>query len=425
MVARRLARALCLGAWLVGCVGGVAGAQETQLGADVFRLLHFRSIGPAVTGGRIHDVEALPSDPSTVYLATASGGLWKTVNNGTTWTPIFDDQPVSAFGDVAIAPSSPNVVWAGTGEQNNRQSTSWGDGVYRSVDGGHTWAHLGLDETRHISRVIVQPANPDIAYVAALGNLWKPNPERGVFKTTDGGRTWGKVLYVDSLTGAVDLVMDPSNSNVLYAATYQRLRRTWGFNGGGPGSGIYKSVDGAASWRRLTNGLPDAPIGRIGLAISQSNPRALAVTVEHRTQGGTYRSTDGGESWQRVSQLNPRPMYYSQIRIDPRDENRLYLLGTEFYTSEDGGRTFRQLPTAPTYDVGVHSDFHALWIDPNNTKHFFLAGDGGLYQTWDRGETYAKLNKHPDRPVLCHRCGPAPTLLHLRWPAGQPLVGRS
>jgi photosystem II stability/assembly factor-like uncharacterized protein len=366
--------------------------QAAPLTPALLRELRFRQIGPAVTGGRIHDVEAVPADPSTIYLATASGGLWKTTNNGTTWQPIFDDQPVSTFGDIAVAPSNPEVIWAGTGEQNNRQSTSWGDGVYRSTDAGKTWTHLGLVETRHIGRVVVHPTDPDIAYVAALGNLWKPNPERGVFKTTDGGQTWSKVLYVDTLTGAVDLAMDPANPSTLFAATYQRLRQAWGFNGGGPGSGVYRSTDGGSTWRRLAGGLPSGDVGRIGLAIAASNPRVVMATIEHRGAGGTYRSTDGGETWRRVNSLNPRPMYYSEIRIDPRDENRVYVLGTQSYTSEDGGVTFRQLPTAPTYDVGVHADHHALWIDPNNTKHFFLGGDGGLYETWDRGATYDKIN---------------------------------
>ncbi len=370
----------------------VAGPQQVPLSAELLRELRFREIGPAVTGGRIHDIEALPNDPSTIYVATASGGLWKTTNHGTTWTPIFDDQRVSTFGDVAIAPSNPDVIWAGTGEQNNRQSTSWGNGVYRSTDAGKTWTHLGLVETRHIGKVLVDPTNPDVAYVAALGNLWKPNPERGVFKTTDGGRTWTKALYVDTLTGAVDLVMDPADPNTVYAATYQRLRRAWGFNGGGPGSGIHKTADGGRTWRRLSGGLPSGDIGRIGLAIAASNPRVLSATIEHRGQGGTYRSTDGGETWRRVNNLNPRPMYYSEIFIDPRDENRVYVLGTQSSMSEDGGANFRELPTAPTYDVGVHADHHALWIDPNNTRHFLLGGDGGLYETWDRGATYEKVN---------------------------------
>lgn len=381
--------ALLLALWLMpGRING----QQAPLTPDLLRGLRFREIGPAVTGGRIHDVEALPHEPSTIYVATASGGLWKTVNNGTTWTPIFDAQPVSTFGDVAIAPSDPNVIWAGTGEQNNRQSSSWGNGVYRSTDGGTTWVHLGLDETRHIGRVLVHPTNPDVAYVAALGNLWKSNPERGVFKTTDGGRTWTKVLYFDTLTGVVDLEMDPTDPNTLYAASYQRLRRAWGFNGGGPGSGIHKSTDGGRTWRRLRNGLPSGDIGRIGLAIAAGNRLVLSATIEHRGEGGTYRSTDGGETWRRVNDLNPRPMYYSKVFIDPRDERRVYVLGSTSYVSEDGGTTFRPLATAPTYDVGVHGDHHVLWIDPNNTKHLLLGSDGGLYESWDRGATFTKIN---------------------------------
>ena len=372
--------------------GSAVRGQDAPLTGDLLRHLRFRSIGPAVTGGRIHDIEVVPQDPSTMYVASASGGLWKTVNHGTTWTAIFDDQPVSTFGDLALAPSNANVIWAGTGEQNNRQSTSWGNGVYRSLDGGASWVHLGLDETRHIGRVVVHPTNPDVAYVAALGNLWKPSTERGVFKTSDGGRTWSKVLYLDTLTGVVDLVMDPGDPNTLVAASYQRLRRAWGFNGGGPGSGIHKTTDGGRTWRRIRNGLPAGDVGRIGLAISATNRQVLNATIEHRGEGGTYRSTDGGESWRRVTNLNPRPMYYSHIWIDPRDENRVYVLGTQSYVSEDGGTTFRALPTAPTYDVGVHADHHALWIDPNDTRHFLLGGDGGLYETWDRGITYTKIN---------------------------------
>ena len=210
----------------------------------------------------MHDVEALPNDPSTIFLASASGGLWKTTNRGQTWRNVFADQPVSTFGDVAIAPSDPNILYAGTGEQNNRQSSSWGNGVYRSDDGGETWRHLGLVETRHIGKVLIHPRDPDIAYVAALGNLWRGNEERGVYRTRNGGRTWERVLYVDEFTGAVDLVMDSEDPRILYAATYQRLRRAWGFNGGGPGSGIHRSVDGGDTWRELTVGLPPGDKGR-------------------------------------------------------------------------------------------------------------------------------------------------------------------
>jgi photosystem II stability/assembly factor-like uncharacterized protein len=372
-----------------------AAAQDAARTPELLRELRFRSIGPAVTGGRIHDVEALPHDPSTVYLATASGGIWKTTNKGTTWTPIFDDQPVSTFGVVAIAPSNPEILWAGTGEQNNRQSTSWGNGVYRSLDGGATWTHLGLERTRHIGGIAVHPDDPDVAYVAALGNLWDPSPERGVYKTGDGGATWSRVLFVDTLTGVVDLVMDPSDPNTLYAAAYQRLRRTWGFNGGGPGSGIYKTTDGGNTWRELENGLPSGDKGRIGLAIAQTDPQVLNAIVQHAEGSGVYRTEDGGATWEMVNDLNPRPMYYSHIYIDPTNEDRIYVLATSFYKSEDGGRTFRTMPTRPTYDVGVHSDFHDLWIDPNDSEHFYLVGDAGLHETWDRGENFIRINNLP------------------------------
>ena len=360
-----------------------------------FDSLRFRPIGPAVMGGRVHDIEAVPGNPAIVYVASASGGLWKSVNKGTTWTPIFDDQAVSTFGDVAIAPSNPEVVWAGTGEQNNRQSTSWGNGVYRSTDGGKTWTHLGLAATRHIGRIRVHPRDPDVAYVAALGHLWAPTADRGVYKTTDGGRTWTKVLYVDTLTGVVDLAMDPSNPDVLYGAAYQRLRRAWGFNGGGPRSGIYKTTDGGRTWRPLTNGIPAGDKGRIGLAIAASNPRVLDAIIEHATEGGVYRTEDGGASWTKVNPLNPRPMYYSHIFIDPNNDKRVYVLGVTYYKSDDGGKTFRRMPHAPTYDVGTKGDFHALWIDPGNSDHVFLGSDGGLHETWDQGETFTKINNLP------------------------------
>ncbi len=384
-----------LGAGVLLALPTAALGQAAPISSELLQALRFRSIGPAVTGGRIHDVEALPHDPSTIYLATASGGIWKSTNKGTTWTPIFEDQAVSTFGDLAIAPSDPDVIWAGTGEQNNRQSTSWGNGVYRSTDGGSTWTHLGLAETRHIGRVVVHPADPEFAYVAALGNLWAPSAERGVFRTADGGATWDHVLFVDTLTGVVDLVMDPSDPDVLYAAAYQRLRRTWGFNGGGPGSGIYKTTDGGASWHELTNGIPEGDKGRIGLAIAQTNPRVLNATIEHATERGVYRTEDGGESWTKVNGLNQRPMYYSHIYIDPTNERRVYKLATSFYKSEDGGRTIETMPTRPTYDVGVHSDFHTLWIDPGNPSHFYLAGDAGLHETWDMGRTFIRINNLP------------------------------
>ena len=376
-------------------IATVAVPAESQAPSDPFGGLRLRSIGPAALGGRIHDVEALPSDPSTVYVATASGGIWKSVNAGTTWAPIFEGQSVSTFGDLAIAPSNPNVIWVGTGEQQNRQSSSWGDGVYRSTDAGQSWSHLGLVETRHISRVLVDPRNPDVAWVGALGNLWAPSAERGVFKTTDAGRNWQKVLFVDTLTGITDMVMHPTDPNTLIAASYQRMRRTWGFNGGGPGSGIHKSTDGGATWRRIEQGLPPGDKGRIGLAIARSNPRIVLAIVEHQQQGGIYRSEDAGETWTRVNALNPRPMYYSHIFIDPTNDDRVYVLGVQMYKSEDGGRNWQQLPLSPTYDVGVKTDHHSMWIDPRDPKRFYLAGDGGLHVTFDMGQTFQRINNIP------------------------------
>lgn len=384
-----LVRALVFTVSIPGIVAAQAPAPITAAQLEAFRP---RPIGPAVAGGRIHDLEALPDDPSTLFAATASGGLWKTTNRGQTWVNVFDGMAVSTFGDVAIATSDPNVMYAGTGEQNNRQSTSWGNGVYRSDDGGDTWRHLGLDETRHIGKVEIDPTNPDVAYVAALGNLWRANPDRGVFRSRDGGSTWENVLYIDDLTGAVDLVMDPSNPLILYAATYQRLRRAWGFNGGGPGSGIYKTTDGGDTWRELTRGIPDGDKGRIGLAIAASNPLVLNALIEHATESGTYRTTNGGESWEKVNDLDSRPMYYSEIFIDPTDENRVYTLATTSNTSADGGRTFTPIADRPIYDVGVHADHHALWIDPNDPEHLYLAGDAGLYETYDRGKNFQRIN---------------------------------
>jgi photosystem II stability/assembly factor-like uncharacterized protein len=377
---------------LGGPVAGQSGSSG--LTSEILNGLRARPIGPAVTGGRIHDIEALPNDPATIYVASASGGLWKTTNKGTTWTPLFQDQAVSTFGDVTIAPSNPEIVWVGTGEQNNRQSSSWGNGVYRSRDGGRSWTHLGLEETRHVGRIRVHPRNPDVAYVAALGNLWAASADRGVFKTSDGGKSWQKVLFVNDVTGVVDLAMDSSNPDTLYAAAYQRLRQPFGFNGGGPGSGIYKTIDGGRTWRQLTNGIPSGDKGRIGIALSASNPRVLSATIEtgNPDTQGTYRTEDGGETWTRVNPLNPRPMYYSHIYIDPREERRVYVLGTNSYRSEDGGRKFDEIAFSPTYDVGVHRDHHALWINPGDTRHLYLGTDGGFYESWDRGETWTKID---------------------------------
>lgn len=395
--ALHLASALCLAAVVLPTRPASAAPAAPQRAVAEADLAAFapRHVGPAVAGGRIHDVEALPDDPSTIYVATASGGLWKSVNRGITWSNLWEHMPTSTFGDVAIAPSDSRILYAGTGEQQNRQSTSWGNGVYRSDDGGVTWTHLGLEETRHTGRVQVHPTDPDVVYVAALGNLWRASPDRGVYRSRDGGGSWEKVLYVDEHTGAVDLAMDPSDPNVLYAATYQRRRRTWGFNGGGPGSGIHKTTDGGDTWRELTNGVPGGDKGRIGIAVARTNPMVLNALIQHAAESGGYRSDDGGESWQKVSDQNIRPMYYSHVFIDPTDENRVYTLATSSHKSEDGGRTFTEIASRPTYDVGVHADHHSMWIDPGDPDHFYLAGDAGLHETYDGGATFRRINNLP------------------------------
>lgn len=354
--------------------------------------LHFRSIGPAVMGGRIHDVEVDPRDPSIIYIGAASGGMWKTTNKGTTWEPIFDKEADNTFGDIAIFPGDSRIIWAGTGEQNNRQSSSWGGGVYRSTDAGATWTHVGLRETGSIGRVIAHPTDPAVAWVAAVGNLWKPTAERGVYKTTDAGRTWTRVLAVDSLTGATEIAMDPRDANVLYAATYQRLRGAFAFNGGGPGSALWKSTDGGANWRKIEQGLPAGDKGRIGISIARSNPNVVVITVEHATGSGTYRSEDAGATWRRMSGTNPRPMYYSKPHIDPTTDQRVWMMGVQPAVSEDGGATFTTLVASPTYDLGLKDDHHILWIDPRDPRHLLLGGDGGLHESYDMGSTFSRIN---------------------------------
>jgi len=344
--------------------------------------LVWRNIGPANMGGRIDDFAVVESNPFIIYCATASGGVWKTTNNGVTWKPIFDDQATSTIGDIAVAPSNPEILWVGTGESNNRQSTSWGNGVYMSTDGGSTWMHMGLEDTHHIGRVVIDPVDPDIVFVAAAGHLWGSNEERGVFKTTDGGETWRKVLYVDENTGCNELVMDPSNNMILYTAAYQRQRRGWGFVGSGPGSAIYKSVDGGETWTKLVNGLPEGDTGRIGLDVFRRDPNIVYAVIEN-SKGGIFRSEDKGETWKMMSDTNPRPMYYSQIRIDPNNDQRLWVLGARMYTSYDGGKTFLT-------DVvqRVHGDHHAMWINPENSNHMVLGSDGGIYFSYDKGLTW-------------------------------------
>ncbi|MFH1765929.1 MAG: hypothetical protein ABIF09_17215 [Gemmatimonadota bacterium] len=403
---KSLIRVSVLLAVLVPVPTAHAFAQEAdpvnQTDDPILRDFVWRSIGPANMSGRIDDIEAVVGDPSTIYLGLATGGIWKSTNMGTTWTPIFDSYPVSSIGDIAIAPSNPDIIYVGSGESNNRQSTTRGDGVYRSTDGGKTFVKVGLDYTNHISRVLVDPVNPEVAYVAAMGHLWGPNDERGLFKTTDGGRSWTNTNFIDEYTGFTDVVMDPRNNQVLYAASYQRQRTAWGFNGGGPGSGIWKSTDAGDNWTRLEgNGLPEGEFGRIGLALFQANPDIVFAQIEVpnpvRRQGaaaqevnpaydGVWKSLDGGRSWEIQSNNNNRPMYYSQIRVDPTNSDIIYTMGASFYKSVDGGKNF-----ATVSGMG-HGDHHALWINPSNSNQLMLGTDGGFNISWDQGATWDFIN---------------------------------
>ncbi len=384
---------------LVAVSSGPARAQSDVRAAVAG--LEFREIGPAIMGGRISDIAVVEPKPQIFYVGTASGGLFKTVNHGTSWVPLFDEQPTASIGDVTLAPSNPNVIWVGTGEPQNRQSSPWGNGVYRSTDAGRTWKHVGLEATHHIGRIVVHPTDPAVAYVAAVGRLWGANPERGVYKTTDGGATWELVLFVDEHTGAIDLVMDPGDPQTLFAAMYQRRRTGYGFNGGGPGSGIYRTYDGGSTWQQLTNGLPEGDKGRIGLDVFHRDGSLIYALIEadardpargfgdapsgtgRPAQSGLYRSVDRGDTWERVSSTNPRPMYYSQVRIDPNDPERIYVLGTDLMISEDGGKTFRD-NGAET----IHVDHHALWIDPADSDHLIIGNDGGVAASFDRAATW-------------------------------------
>lgn len=369
-----------------------AGLADDNNGFDPALLagLRWRSIGPAVTGGRIVDF-AIPerSRGRTIYAASASGGLWKTVNAGTTWEPVFERESSISIGDVALAPSNPDIVWVGTGEANNQRSSSWGDGLYKSVNGGKTWTHVGLRASQHIGRIVIHPDNPDIVYVGAAGPLWGAGKERGLFKTIDGGRTWTNTKFISEHTGFVDAAMDPSDSDVLYAAAYQRERRAYSFIGGGPEGGIYKTTDAGATWTKLTEGLPRGDVGRIGLAVSVSRPRTVYAVVQAR-DGGVFRSEDYGGSWTRMNPANQTPWYYSQIRVDPSDPDRVYALGTNLLVSDDGAKTFRN-DGART----AHVDHHALWIDPLDSAHLVLGNDGGVYVSHDRGRTWEFMSHLP------------------------------
>lgn len=362
--------------------------------SETYAGLKLRGIGPAVYSGRISDFAVNPNRHSTYYVAVASGGVWKTTNAGTTWEPIFDEQGSYSIGCIALAPSDPLVVWVGTGENNSQRSVGYGDGVYKSLDGGKTWQNMGLKNSEHIGKILIDPRDSNVVYVAAQGPLWRAGGERGLYKSIDGGKTWVQSLRISDDTGVSDVVMDPLNPEILYASAYQRRRHVWTLIDGGPESGIYKSTDGGKSWIKLENGLPKDDMGRIGLAISPANRNIVYAIIEAAFDGsGFYRSTDAGGSWEKMSNyVSQSPQYYQEIIADPKNPDRVYSMDTWMMVTNDGGKTFQKVG-----EKYKHVDNHALWIEPENPDHLLAGCDGGIYESWDRGKTW---DFKPNLPVM-------------------------
>jgi len=445
---------------LAGAQGGSQAAAPPMINQSTdpaLRAFRFRSIGPASMGGRIDDIEVSESNPNIIYIGYATAGIWKSVNNGTTFDPVFDTYEVASFGDLAIHPTNPDIVYAGSGEANNRQSSTYGGGLYKTTDGGKTWRLMGLRETQTISRVVLDPRNPETIYVAANGPLFGPSEDRGIYKSTNGGQSWTKVKYIDENTGFTDLAIDRSNPSTLYAASYQRRRTNCCFNGGGAGSGIWKSTNSGQTWTKITgSGLPPGTYGRIALDVSRSSPNIVMAQIEagnvgqviqpgqgrggggggfgggggynwcnnagpgrgfgggggggggggrgaaqpnqpqtppalDPAQGGIFKSTNNGGSWTLVSNCNARPMYFSQLRIDPQNPNNIYVAGLPIAKSLDGGRTFATLDEAGGHGEPGHVDVHAIWIDPKNSNHIMNGNDGGLDISYDQGKNWISV----------------------------------
>jgi photosystem II stability/assembly factor-like uncharacterized protein len=364
---------------------------QSNAAAEPLRNLRFRNLGPTVAGGRVTAVAGIPGDPHIYYAGTAAGGIFKSEDAGISWRPIFEHEAVATIGALALAPSNPNIIWVGTGEANLRNDVSTGRGVYYSPDGGNTWRHTGLDEAGQISSVIVDPKNPDTVLVGAVGHAWGPNAERGVFRTADGGKSWQKVLYVNDSTGVSDMIMDPRNPLVIYAGMWQIMRHPWEMISGGESSGIYKSIDGGLTWRKLTDGVPAPPVGRVGLAIAPTNPRHLYAFIESKN-GILWESRDAGERWTKVSDnwlLNARPWYFGKLAVSPGNEDKLYFMSFDLLSSNDGGHTARIIGR------GVHADHHAIWIDPQDSSRIIEGNDGGVYFSMNGGESWRMSDSLP------------------------------
>ena len=358
--------------------------DKTPLESTNISGLKWRNVGPALTSGRISDFAFNPNNPFEYYVATSSGGVWKTVNAGVTYQPIFDGQGSYSIGCVTMDPNNSNVIWVGTGENNNQRSVAYGDGIYKSLDGGKSWKHMGLKTSEHIGKIIVHPDNSDVVYVAAIGPLWSKGGDRGLYKTEDGGKTWNSIIDVDEHTGVNDVVMDPRDPNVLYASTLQRRRHVYTYVGGGPGSAMHKSVDGGKTWTKINKGLPGVELGRIGLAISPANPEIIYAIVEAANgKGGFYASTNRGASWEKRSSHVTSGNYYQEIIADPIDPHTVYSMDTWMSVTHDGGKTFKVVG-----EDTKHVDNHCMWINPNNNKHWVVGCDGGIYETFDAAKTW-------------------------------------
>jgi photosystem II stability/assembly factor-like uncharacterized protein len=358
--------------------------KKPGMNADTFAGLKFRSIGPGVESGRVMSIAVNPKNKFEYYAGVASGGVWKTVNDGTTWTPLFDDQGSYSIGYVALDPNDSSIVWVGSGESNSQRSVGWGDGIYRSDDGGKSWQNLGLKKSEHIGRVVIDPRDSKVVYVAAEGPLWGPGGDRGLYKTTDGGKNWKAALTIGENTGVVDVAMDPSNPDILYAAAYQRRRHVFTLIDGGPESAIYKSTDAGATWNKLKSGLPTVDMGRIGLAVSPADPNVVYATVEAADgKGGIFRSNDKGATWERRNEFDQGAQYYARIIPDPKNADRIFVMAVELRESRDGGKTLEKVN-----EKNHHGDNHVMWIDPEDTRHWLLGSDGGVAETWDDAKSW-------------------------------------
>ncbi|HEX7020741.1 MAG TPA: hypothetical protein VF159_12050 [Gemmatimonadaceae bacterium] len=391
-------RALTLVAGAVGLMAMASPASAQQLDSATVAGFKWRTVGPANFMGRVSDVQGIPGPSKTLFVAAAGGGIWKSTNSGVSWRPVFDHENIISMGMLAIAPSDTNVVWAGTGEPNSRNTIEPGAGVYKSTDGGLHWTLMGLEKTQHIGRIQIDPRNADVVYVAALGPAWKAGGDRGLYKTTDGGKTWKLIKAgANDRTGFIDVQLDPSNPDIVYASSWERLRTPYSLKSGGVGSGLWKSTDGGTTWTEIKgNGYPEGVKGRIGIAVARSNPNIVYALTEaadsnatttykpnrNPPANGLYRSEDGGKTWKHMNNIDTRPFYYSQVRVDPKDANRVYFSSTDFQVSNDGGKTTMNATQ------GVHVDDHAMWIDPNDPEHWVIGNDGGIAITYDKGGNF-------------------------------------